>query len=260
MKQKNQLDLLISQLLKKDLFESEFYFYLNQILPKEYDFSVEDLNLLGLAIKEKNFNYRLKTKKTLIQNEVFCIVDIETTSSSPKDANIIEIAAIKFLNNTKIDTFETLVHAPKIPQEIQNLTNINEEMLLNAPNVTEVLHKFRIFLKDSIFVAHNVNFDFNFISTKYEQMQSFPLLNRKICTFELAQRCIVSQKYGLDFLKEKYNIQANRHRALGDVIIAGEIFKHCLDSLPSEIKTTEDLISYSKTAPKLKIVEKKEDE
>ncbi|HEG6953339.1 TPA: DNA polymerase III subunit epsilon, partial [Campylobacter jejuni] len=38
------------------------------------------------------------------------------------------------------------------------------------------------------------------------------------------------------------------HRALDDALAAAEIFKYCLGKLPYHIKTTEELINFTKTA------------
>ena len=75
-------------------------------------------------------------------------------------------------------------------------------MLINAPSLKNIIEEFKIFLEDHIFVAHNVNFDYKFISDTCEYFHLGKLANRKLCTIELAKRVICSEKYGLQFLKE----------------------------------------------------------
>ena len=86
-------------------------------------------------------------------------------------------------------------------------------------------------------MAHNARFDYGFISATLEA---------------LGRRTIASPKYGLGTLKEILGINNAHHRALNDAIAAAEIFKYSLQKLPSEVKTTEDLIEFSKSAKTVK--------
>ena len=84
-----------------------------------------------------------------------------------------------------------------------------------------------------------------------------PLANRKLCTFELAQRTLESERYGLKYLNEKMDLhqEADHHRALSDAITALELMKRSLKRVPKKVTTVEALIRFSKEAarlPKLK--------
>ena len=243
-----QVDELISKLSKKalkfDLFIKECK---NIEELKDYDLDVETLELLGLnLILDKNNEINLKTKTTKIKDEIFCIIDIETTGSI-KNGKILEIGAIKIQNYKEIERFNTLIKVKEIPENITQLTGINLSMLENSPSIKEALNKFKLFLKNSIFVPHNVKFDYNFLSNSLYENNYGILLNRKLCTIDLAKRCINSQKYGLNSLKEILNIQNEHHRALNDALSACEILKYCLSKLPYHVKTTEELLSFSKS-------------
>lgn len=208
-----------------------------------------DWRFLGLEIlKTKNGKISLATRFRPFKEQIFCVVDIETNANSIENGQIIEIGAIKFQNGTEIDRFETFVKCDIVPEEISLLTGIYVDDLKNAPNLKEVLANFRLFLKDSVFIAHNVNFDYNFISKSLQKFDMGMLLNRKICTIELSRRTILSPKYGLSSLKEILNINSVHHRALSDASAAKDIFLECIKRLPWSIETTEDLINFSKMA------------
>ena len=192
-----------------------------------------------------------------IKDEIFCITDIETNGGI-KEGQIIEIGAVKLKNGLIIDKFKSFIKADFIPEEISDLTGIVVSDLDNAPNLATVLEKFKLFLGTSVFVAHNVKFDYDFISKSLEKLDYGVLLNRRICTIELARRTIPSAKYGLGSLKELLGIHNAHHRALNDAISAAIIFKVSLERLPWTVQTVEDLIHFSKTAKSVKIVEKKE--
>lgn len=214
----------------------------------------------GLPLEFDGDDIYLKTTRTNYNDEVFCIVDIETNGASvKKGSQIIELGAVKFQNGEIIDKFETLIYAKDIPPYIQEVTNITPDMLENAPLLESVLKEFKIFLEDSVFVAHNIKFDYEFISDSFEKYDLGKLQNRKICTIDLARRTIESEKYGLSSLKELLDINIqNHHRAYYDALATTEIFKVSLDNLKAQnVETTEDLIKYAKTAKVLQIKKEK---
>ncbi len=224
---------------------------------ENYDFetvseSLENLRLLGVPFVELNNNLMaLETTFTPIEKQKFCIVDIETNGSKPSSAQIIEIGAAMIENGKVIDKFETFVKADEIPENIVHLTNITLDDVKDAPSLKDTLAKFRLFLKDAVFVAHNVNFDYNFISYSMEEAGFGPLLNRKICTIDLAKKTITSEKYGLGFLIKELDIEITQHhRAYSDAYAASIVFKKSLQNLPSSIITTEDLVKFAKPNPK----------
>lgn len=66
----------------------------------------------------------------------------------------------------EVDRYSTFVNPhEKIPYHIQQLTNITDEMVKDAPDLEPVLRKFVEFVGDSILVAHNARFDMGFIHT-----------------------------------------------------------------------------------------------
>ena len=68
-------------------------------------------------------------------------------------------------------------------------------------------------------------------------------------SIDFAKRTIVSEKYGLSFLKELLNIEIdNHHRAYYDALTTTIVFEKSLLNIDSsKIKTVEDLISFSKS-------------
>ncbi|MGH1601617.1 3'-5' exonuclease [Campylobacter majalis] len=222
----------------------------NSIISDKFD--VKDVSMWqmqGLSIERFADKIELKTRTNSINEQEFCIVDIET-SGGMSSGQIIEIGAVKIKNAVEISHFQSLVHATNIPESISELTGIYDSDLVDAPPLAKVLENFRVYLGDAVFVAHNVNFDYNFISHSLESMGFGMLLNRKICTIELARRTIKSERYGLESLKNLLGINSTHHRALSDARAACEVFKTSLMCLPNSVKHTEELIKFSKSAPK----------
>lgn len=244
-----QIDELITKLSKEN---KPFPWVLKELEKieelKHYDFDVYIFELLGLGVELNAQNCLcLKTKNTKIKDEIFCVVDIESTGSI-KNGQILEIGAVKIQNYKEIDRFESLIKVDFIPENITELTGISLDMIENAPSLKFALNQFKLFLKDSIFVAHNVRFDYNFLSKSLYENDFGVLLNKKLCTIDLAKKCIESPKYGLDTLKDFLGIKNQHHRALNDALAASEILKYCLKKIPFYIKTTEELLHFSKQA------------
>jgi len=243
------LDKLVNILKKGPISYSK----LNDILEQNETFfsstklEIELLLSNGLPLYFKDDMVYLSTTTKKIEDQVFCVVDIETTASNVKKGQLLEIGAVKVKNGKIIEQYESLVTTYNIPQKVQEITGITNDMTLGAPNEKEVLEEFKIFLEDDIFVAHNISFDYKFINDCFVKYDLGQLCNRKICTIDLAHKVIKAERYGLKYLKEQFNIDIqNHHRALSDALSTVEIFKISLDKLPKNITTTEELIKYSK--------------
>jgi DNA polymerase-3 subunit epsilon len=116
------------------------------------------------------------------------------------------------------------------------------------------MESFKLFLQDSIFVAHDVSFDYNFISGSMKKVGLEPLFNRALCSLALAERTIVSYRYGLSYLNDYLDLNQNarHHRAMSDVITTYKLFLLSLESVNESLNNVEDLIKFSKEGPRLK--------
>ena len=220
----------------------------------EPDFLIELLRAQGLPLYEHQGKYIYKTAIQPLSHGKFCIMDIETNGSKPtKGHTIIELGAVMFQDGKIIDEFESFVQCDSIPVMIQELTGISLDDTRDAPKLKEVMFKFREFLGDAVFVAHDVKFDYRFTSAMMERVGLEPLANRKLCTFELAQRTLKAERYGLKYLNETMHLhtEADHHRALSDAITALELMKKSLDKLPKKVTMVEHLLHFSKEAPRL---------
>ena len=250
----HRIENLINLLAQKSINYYDFISKASDIAEITELFEPKDLSMwraLGIEIiKLDNGKITLKTRETDIDDQEFCFVDIETNGGL-SNGQIIEIGAIKTRGTQELDRFESFVYAPVVPENITELTGICADDLVGAPPLASVLERFRLFLGDSVFVAHNVKFDYGFIDASLQKCGFGMLLNRRLCTVELARRTIEAQRYGLGSLKELLGVQNVHHRAFSDAVSCFEIFKFALSRLPWSVQSTEDLILFSKTAKSL---------
>ncbi|MEO8794501.1 MAG: exonuclease domain-containing protein, partial [Daejeonella sp.] len=123
-------------------------------------------------------------------DNLYAIVDIETTGGHASANGITEIAILIHNGKTVIERFETLINPGiNIPVYIRALTGISNEMVSGAPYFMEMAAKIFGLLKDKIFVAHNVNFDYSFLKYHLEK-SGFNLQSKKLCTVRLGRKII----------------------------------------------------------------------
>src|SRR5699024_9974464 len=94
----------------------------------------------------------------------FVVFDIETTGFSPAANKIIEIGAVRVEEGKITDRFSSFVN-PQVPIsfKIENLTGINDSMVVNERTIDQVLPEFLEFSRGAVMVAHNASFDMSFI-------------------------------------------------------------------------------------------------
>jgi DNA polymerase-3 subunit epsilon len=206
------------------------------------------LQASGYPIEESISGYRLKSCFTPYQEQIFTVVDVETNGSKPNRSQIIELGAVKIRNGVVIDRLESFLFCTYLPESISLLTGIEAKDLLNAPDRRDVLERFRFFLEDTIFVAHDASFDYGFINASFERFGLGSIGNQVLCTIDLAKRTIESPKYGLAFLNEFLSLNMDsHHRAYSDALATSKILQISLKNLPKSIKSSDDLILFSKS-------------
>ena len=161
---------------------------------------------------------------------MYAIVDIETTGGHASANGITEIAIILHDGKKLEGRYSTLINPMMpIPRYVSTLTGINDAMVASAPLFEEVAENIHRLLKDRIFVAHNVNFDYSFIR---HQMNAagFPVDLRKLCTVRLGRKIFKGlQSYSLGNLCRALDIPIeNRHRASGDATATMLLFEKLL--------------------------------
>lgn len=158
---------------------------------------------------------------------MYAIVDIETTGSYAAANGITEICIQVFDGTEVVQRFETLLNPVQtIPSFITAMTGITNEMVQKAPLFEEIAAELYDILKDKVFVAHSVNFDYSFVKSQL-QYCGFELNTPKLCTVRLARKVIPGyQSYSLGKLCNALGIRhTNQHRAGGDTDATVELFK-----------------------------------
>lgn len=162
---------------------------------------------------------------------MYAIVDIETTSGSPKSGKITEIAIYIHNGESIINSFVSLINPEcSIPYYITRITGINNEMVENSPKFYEVAKKIVELTDNKIFVAHNVTFDYGFIQKEFNEL-GYNFERKTLCTVQLSRKYLPGYRsYSLGKLCSELGIEINgRHRAGGDAFATTKLFELILE-------------------------------
>lgn len=175
----------------------------------------------------------------------YVVFDIETTGFSPDSNRIIEIGAVKVSGGKISEKFSTFVNPEEpIPFRIEQLTGINDNMVIDAPLIEDVLPKFLEFSKGCVMVAHNADFDMSFIIKNAKRQgidREFTILD----TVALARMLLPQiSKYKLDAVAKALGVSLeNHHRAVDDAGCTAEIFVKFIEMLKERDAFTLDDIN-----------------
>ena len=158
---------------------------------------------------------------------IYTIIDVETTGKSNR---ITEISIFKYNGESVIDEFTTLINPESyIPDHITALTGIDNELVADAPTFETVAQDILNITEDAIFVAHNVNFDYNVIQGEFKRI-GINFTRKKLCTVRLSRRLMPGHRsYSLGKLCKGLDISlVDRHRARGDAEATVILFELCM--------------------------------
>ena len=100
-----------------------------------------------------------------IKSNKIVVFDIETTGLDPEVCEITEIGGVKIENGEVTERFSSFAHTKEpIPEEVQKITHITDEMLIGAPNITDVILDFYDWCEGCVISGYNIiNFDMKFV-------------------------------------------------------------------------------------------------
>lgn len=219
----------------------------------------------------------------------YIVIDLETTGLDTDFCDIIEIGAIKVVNNQIVDRFNSLVKPIKwyindvesdvgddeeddnggfmelssvtgyyyIDDIITQITGITNEMLETAPEPVEILPKFRAFIGDSVLIGHNANFDIIFLYNAFIRVLGSPLSNDFVDTMRISRKLFPEYQHHRlcdtsCYCGIEYN---NAHRALNDCEIMQACYSAMLNKIAADYNSFEDFKALFK--PKSKIIDVK---
>ncbi len=166
----------------------------------------------------------------------YIALDLETTGLDPYSSNITEISALKFVDGEPTDEFTSLVDPEQfIPEEIVELTGIDNSMVKGKPKIGELLPSLIDFIGNTPIVGQNIGFDLSFLNYNCRKNgQSFPQVV-VYDTLPLSKTFLFfKHKFNLTSISEHYGLNTeSAHRASVDTFNTGTIFKSLIHEAAS---------------------------
>ena len=175
----------------------------------------------------------------------YVVFDMETTGFSPETNRIIEIGAVKVQNGKIVDKFSTFVNPQvPIPFRIEQLTSINDSMVIDAPVIADILPEFMKFCEGCVMVAHNADFDMSFIKKNCQRLD-IPCKPTIVDTVALARVLLPNlNRFKLDTVAKALGVSLeNHHRAVDDAGCTAEIFVKFIEMLRDRGMSTLDEVN-----------------
>lgn len=168
---------------------------------------------------------------------MLAFVDIETSGSTPGRDGITEVAVITW-DDGVVERWSSLVNPQRsIPEFIQGLTGISNEMVADAPLFEELVPELKRRLAGRVFVAHNARFDYAFIKQGFLAAGE-DLRAPTLCTVKLSRKLFPKEaRHNLDALTARHGLQAQgRHRAMADADLLLQFWQILMrDIAPEEL-------------------------
>jgi DNA polymerase-3 subunit epsilon len=163
----------------------------------------------------------------------FAVVDVETTGSRPgKGDRVVEIAVATVSGDRVTLVLDALVNPKRpIPYRVTSLTRITAAMLRDKPPFDGIAQQVVTSLAGRVFVAHNLRFDWRFVTMEVQRAQDVLLDGPRLCTVSLARRLLTGlRSRSLDSLACYFGIEIKgRHRAGGDAMATARVLQRLLE-------------------------------
>ena len=179
----------------------------------------------------------------------FAVVDVETTGTRLYGENgdrVMEIAVVHVDGDRVTTAAEFLIDPQRrVSPFVSRLTGIRWQDLHEAPTFADVAERIHEAVADRVFVAHNVKFDWSFVSSELRRATGRGLRGRKLCTVRFARTLLMHlPRRNLDALTWHYDVEftGRRHRAGPDARATAEVLMQLLrDARRRDIDTWSQL-------------------
>lgn len=217
---------------------------------KEVEFHHADGTTTIMSVSDKEIR-KYKGKSLINFPDSYCVVDLETTGLDSNYDEIIEISAIKVINNNIVDKFSSLArleHTDYLNDYIVKLTGITNDMLKKSSSLENVLTDFLNFIENDIVVGHNVNFDIRFLYDNCFYYFKKPFTNDYIDTMRISRKLLPDlNNHKLKTISKYFNIDySNAHRGLADCNITYNCFNSLKEKAIAQYNSINEFIDMFK--------------
>lgn len=169
---------------------------------------------------------------TRLSDITLIAVDTETSGKYPLEAELCEIAAVKYAGGKVIDEYQTLVRTRKpMSPTVIGIHGITNAMVKNERFIEDAIHEIHEFIQGGILVAHHAPFDLGFLSVAMEEKELALPEEPVLCSSLLSRNVIrEAENHRLQTLIGHLGLnQGKAHRALDDAKACLELTLKCFE-------------------------------
>ncbi|MFD7782353.1 TerD family protein [Streptomyces nojiriensis] len=160
----------------------------------------------------------------------WALVDVETSGLIPRRDRVLSIAVVTLgPDGRQTGEFTTLLNPGCDPGPV-HVHGLTAELLGGAPTFDQVADRVGAMLQDRVMVAHNAQFDYDFLAHEFARARSHLPVSRRLCTLALNRRVDPpTADLRLGTLAAHYGVvQRKAHDALDDTRVLAGILRASL--------------------------------
>lgn len=179
----------------------------------------------------------------------FVAFDTETSGAYPIGYDVIEFGAVKWYQGEEVDRMQFLFKPRELMSDyIIGIHGITNEMVADAPSISEKIHEIHNFIKGSVIMAHHAPFDMGFMAAEFEKyILSLPS-EPALCTSLLSRKLIHGvENHKLQTLVKHLNIDGGQaHRAYDDAKACLQVGLSCFAKMAKDVTLAQAIKSQGK--------------
>ncbi|MGD9485870.1 TerD family protein [Streptomyces sp. TRM70308] len=160
----------------------------------------------------------------------WALVDVETSGLVPRRDRVLSLAVVTMApDGERTGEFSTLLNPGCDPGPV-DVHGLTAERLRGAPIFDQIAGRLGAMLQDRVLVAHNAQFDYDFLAHEFARARLLLPVTRRLCTLALNRQVDPpTHDLRLGTLAAHYGVpQAHAHDALDDTRVLAGVFRATL--------------------------------
>jgi DNA polymerase-3 subunit epsilon len=160
----------------------------------------------------------------------WALVDVETSGLTPRRDRVLSVAVVTIgPDGEQTGEFSTLLNPGCDPGPV-DVHGLTSERLRDAPTFDQVAGRIGEMLQDRVLVAHNAQFDYDFLAYEFARARMWLPVAQRLCTLALNRQVDPpTQDMKLGTLAAHYGVpQVQAHDALDDTRVLAGILRATL--------------------------------
>ncbi|WP_415063271.1 exonuclease domain-containing protein [Bdellovibrio sp.] len=179
----------------------------------------------------------------------FVAFDTETSGAYPVGYDVVEFGAVKWYQGQEVDRLQFLLKPREAMSDfIIGIHGITNEMVKDAPLMSERIQQIHDFFKGAVVMAHHAPFDMGFLAADFEKAQLPLPTEPALCTSLLSRKWIHGvDNHKLQTLVKHLKIDGGQaHRAYDDANACLQVGLACFQKMGEQATLAQAIKSQGK--------------